>query len=111
LRRPFADYVEARPDVIFKINKADMINQNLIKVVKRAERERLEGRPAAVAAPALSARGKARQLATTVKEWISEFERARPVRLQELRRQLGWPEIEGDSLPYQADEESQEGKK
>ena len=88
-----------------------MVSQNPIKVVKRAERERPGERPAAGAAPALSARGKARQLAATVEEWIGEFERTRPVRLQELRRQLGWSEIKGDSLPCQADEDSHEGEK
>lgn len=79
-----------------------MVNHHPIKVIKRDERQR-PGPPAAESrSPEPSRRDRARALASRVKEWVSEFEQARPVRLQELRRQLGWPEIGGDGLTVQA---------
>jgi hypothetical protein len=77
-----------------------MITPNLIKVVKRAERERQGQQAAGNSKP--SSRDVARALAARVKEWVSEFEQARPVRLQELRRQLGWQEVGGGGLSAQA---------
>ena len=70
-----------------------MISQSLIKVVKRAERERLEQQAAVGTNHEPHPRRKARALAATVKGWVSEFEQARPVQLRELRQQLGWSEI------------------
>jgi len=72
-----------------------MITPNLVKVVKRAERERLGQQAAGSTNPKPSSRDRASPLAARVKEWVSEFEQARPVRLQELRRQLGWQELGG----------------
>ena len=79
-----------------------MVSHNLIRVVKRAERERpgrqAEGGPC----PELSSRALARELTATVKAWVSEFEQNRPARLQELRRQIGWSETEREAPPHRA---------
>jgi hypothetical protein len=88
-----------------------MITQHLIKVVKRTERERLGQEAAGGAGLQTPSRCEARELAATVKEWITEFELARPVRLQELRRQLGWPEIEEDGRMVLAARDSVESEK
>ena len=69
-----------------------MEERNLIRVIKRAERERLERQSAGSTSPETSARDKARAQAATVKEWISEFRQEQPARSQEIKRQLGWPE-------------------
>jgi len=73
-----------------------MRDQNPIKVVKRVERERLLRQAAASESSGTSAHAKARELAATVNEWISEFRQTRPAWTQELKRQLGWPETEGN---------------
>jgi hypothetical protein len=79
-----------------------MVSHHMVKVIKRAER-RPPGPPTAESrSPELSRRDRTRALAARVKEWVSEFEQARPARLQELRRQLGWPELGGDGLTVQA---------
>ena len=79
-----------------------MGSHNLISVVKRAERER-PGQQAAVAPrPESSPSDLARELAATVKGWVGEFEQNRPARLQELRQQLGWPEVERVGTPRRA---------
>lgn len=88
-----------------------MITQHLIKVVKRTERERLGQEAAGDTSLQIPSRREARELAATVKEWITELELARPVRLQELRRQLGWPEIEEDGRMVLAVSDSVEGEK
>jgi len=82
-----------------------------VKVIKRAERRRPEPPTAESRSPEPSRRDRARALASRVKEWVSEFEQARPVRLQELRRQLGWPEIGGDGLTVQAVGDPVEGER
>ena len=87
-----------------------MVSHNLIKVVKREERERPARQTAVGPRPELSPRNLARELAATVKEWIGEFEQNRPARLQELRRQLGWPEIEQEGLPRRALRDSVESE-
>jgi hypothetical protein len=79
-----------------------MVNQHMVKVIKRAERRRPEPPSAESRSPELSRRDTARALAARVKEWVSEFEQARPVRLQELKRRLGWPEVGGGGLTVQA---------
>jgi hypothetical protein len=79
-----------------------MISHYSIKVIKRAERQRPEPPTAESRSPELSRRDTARALAARVKEWVSELEQARPVRLQELKRRLGWPESGGDGLTVQA---------
>jgi hypothetical protein len=94
-----------------KSAKARMVTQHLVKVVKRNERERLGQEAAEGASRQTPSRGEARELAATVKEWITELELARPVRLQELRRQLGWPEIEEDGRMVLAVSDSVESKK
>lgn len=71
-----------------------MVSHNLIRVVKRAERERPGRQATGDPRPELSPRYLARELAATVKAWVGEFEQNRPARVEELRRQLGWPEIE-----------------
>jgi hypothetical protein len=73
-------------------SKADMEEHNLIRVIKRAEREQLERQAAESTNSETSARDKARELAATVKEWISEFRQSRPAQSQEIKRQIGWPE-------------------
>jgi len=88
-----------------------MVTFNLVKIVKRAERERQGQRAAGSTNPEPSSREGARALAARVREWVSEFEQARPVRLQELRRQLGWQEIVGDGLSAQAVSDSVESEK
>lgn len=88
-----------------------MVTPNLVKVVKRAERERLGQQAAGSMSPKPSSRDRARALAARVKEWVSEFEQARPVRLQELKQQLGWQEFGGDGLPAQAVSDSVESEK
>jgi hypothetical protein len=89
-----------------------MVTYHMVKVVKRTERERL-GQEAAGGTTSLQkpSRCEARELAATVKEWITEFELARPVRLQELRRQLGWPEIEEGGRMVLAVSDSVESEK
>jgi hypothetical protein len=79
-----------------------MVTHHLVKIIKRAERERLEQQAAEGAGLQASPRREARELAARVKEWVTEVERARPVRLQELRLELGWPEIGEDGLTVQA---------
>jgi hypothetical protein len=74
----------------------------MVKVIKRAERRGPAPPTSESGSPEPTRRDAARALAARVKEWVSEFEQARPVRLQELRRQLGWPEIGRDGLPVQA---------
>lgn len=78
-----------------------MVTPNPVKVVKRAERQPPAQQAVGSTNPESSSRQEARALATRVREWVGEFERARPLRLQELRRQLGWPEIGGDGLTVQ----------
>lgn len=79
-----------------------MVSNNMIRVVKRTEREQ-SGRPVASGCgPESSPSTLARELAATVKGWIGEFEQNRPEKLQELRRQLGWPETEREVLPGRA---------
>jgi len=34
-------------------------------------------------------------MAATVRGWVGEFRQNRPVRYQEIKRQLGWSEVEG----------------
>src|ERR1044072_4201817 len=89
-----------------KSTKAHMVAPKLVKVVKRAERERLGQQAAGSMSPKPSSRDRARALAARVKEWVSEFEQARPVRLQELKQQLGWQEVGGGRLTAQAGSES-----
>jgi len=79
-----------------------MVTPNPVKIVKRAERERPGPQAAGDTNPEPSSRERARALAARVREWVSEFEQARPVRLQELRRQLGWQELGEDGLSAQA---------
>lgn len=79
-----------------------MVSHNLIRVVKRAERERAGRQAAAGPRPESSPHNLARELAATVKGWVGEFVQNRPARLQELRRQLGWPEVERDGPPRPA---------
>ncbi|MFL6335272.1 MAG: hypothetical protein ACJ754_18315 [Pyrinomonadaceae bacterium] len=88
-----------------------MVTYHMVKVVKRTERERLGQKAAGGASLQKPSRCEARELAATVKEWITEFELARPVRLQELRRQLGWPEIEEDGRMVLAVSDSVESGK
>ena len=78
-----------------------MVSYRPVKVVKLAEQRRPEQPATGQMNPELASRDEARALAARVKEWVSEVEQARPVRFQELRRQLGWWEIKGDSLPAQ----------
>ncbi|HWW74741.1 MAG TPA: hypothetical protein VNZ44_05045 [Pyrinomonadaceae bacterium] len=82
----------------------------MVKVVKRAERGRPVQQAAGSTNPEPPSRDGARALATRVREWVSEFEQARPVRLQELRRRLGWQELGGDGLPVQAVSDSVESE-
>jgi hypothetical protein len=84
--------------------KADMEERNLIRVIKRAEREQLERQAAESTNSETSARDKARAQAATVKEWISEFRQSRPARSQEIKRQLGWPEYEGNVQGHRTEE-------
>ena len=88
-----------------------MVTFHLVKIVKRAERERQGQQAAGSTNPEPSSRERARALAARVRGWVSEFEQARPVRLQELRRQLGWQEIVGDGLSAQAVSDSIESEK
>ncbi|MFL6229977.1 MAG: hypothetical protein ACJ741_14485 [Pyrinomonadaceae bacterium] len=74
--------------------KNDMREHQLIKLIKRAER--LEQQPATGANHGSSARDQAREQAATVKGWIDESRQTRPARYEEIRRQFGWPEGEGD---------------
>ena len=68
-----------------------MTEQHLmIKVIKRAERERSEQQDAGGVGAELSAREKARAVVATVKQWIGESRQAREERSQESRQQLGW---------------------
>lgn len=88
-----------------------MVTHHQVKVVKREERERLGQQAAGGTSLQTSSRHAAREIAARVKEWIAEFERDRPVRLQDLRRQLGWPEIGEDDLTVQAVMDSVKGEK
>ena len=62
-----------------------MVHYHPIKVIKRAERERLEQEVAESANVDSSADEQARKLTATVKEWISELRRTRPARSQEIK--------------------------
>jgi hypothetical protein len=76
--------------------KAWMSEQNPVRVIKRAERERHEQQDdGSVSTASASARGEARELAATVKEWVSEFRQDSLVRQREINRRLGWLENEG----------------
>jgi hypothetical protein len=86
-----------------------MVTHHMVKIVKRAEREQSGQQAAGGTSLQTSSRREAQELAARVKEWVTEFERARPVRLQELRRQLGWPEIAEDGLTVQAVSDSVKG--
>ena len=88
-----------------------MVSHNMIRVVKRAERERLGRLAAGDPRPELSPRNLAREMAATVKEWVGEFEQNRPARLEELKRQLGWPEPEREGLSRRAAGDSAESEK
>lgn len=88
-----------------------MGGHNLIRVIKRAERERL-GQPASGSAGAEpSARDKASELAATVQEWVSEFRQSRPVRRQELKRELGWSENEDNGRGQLVESVPREGER
>ena len=88
-----------------------MATPNLVKVVKRAARPQSEPSAAESTSSEPSPRHRARALTARVKEWVSEFEQARPMRLEELRRQLGWPELGGGGLAVQAAGDPAEGEK
>jgi hypothetical protein len=88
-----------------------MVTHHPIKVVKRAERERLGQQAAGGASLQAPPGGEARELVARVKEWVTELEQARPVRLRELRRQLGWAEIGEDGLTVLAVRDSARGEK
>ena len=75
-----------------------MMSHNMVKVIKRSERRPHAQQDADGAEPESGARGKAREAAATVKEWVSEFMQGRPARYRELTRQLGWPEVERERL-------------
>ena len=66
-----------------------MRNNNPIKVVKRVEREQYAQVAGGGACPELSAREKARELAATVNEWISECRQTRLTRHQEMEQRFG----------------------
>jgi hypothetical protein len=90
------DYVWYSPGFTLKTKEdCPMTTHNFIKVIKRSEREPpgLEVADGGAELEA-SARGKARETAATVREWVSEFRQGRPARDREIRKQLGWPEIE-----------------
>jgi hypothetical protein len=71
-----------------------MGGHNLIRVIKRAERERLAQPAAGSVRPESSARDKAQESAATVKEWISEFRQSRLAQQQEINRLPGRSENE-----------------
>lgn len=72
-----------------------MNSQNIIKVIKRAERERLEQQTAGSANSESRARGKSREMAATVRGWVGELRQSRPARYREFKQRLGWSEDEG----------------
>lgn len=82
-----------------------MMSQNMVKVIKRAER-----RPHARQDAEPCARGKTRATAATVKEWVSEFIEGRPARYREIRQQLGWPEFERERLKQPTTRAAREGE-
>jgi len=88
-----------------------MITHHLVKVVKRAEREQPGQQAAGGTSLQTPPRRAAREQAARVKEWVTEFEQARPVRLQELRRELGWAEIGEDGLTVLAVRDTAKGEK
>jgi hypothetical protein len=68
------------------------MSQQQIKVVKRAERSGPHDARSPPAEPSVNE--EARALAATVNEWVSEFRQTRLKQHQEIKRQLGWPEVE-----------------
>lgn len=54
-----------------------MARERQVKVIKRVERERLEREPAGKVDPQQTPREAAREVVTTVTEWINEFRRGR----------------------------------
>jgi hypothetical protein len=78
-----------------------MVRHTPIKVIKRDERERLEGHAAGIINSESSANEKAREIAATVKEWIDELSHTRLAEQMENKRRLGWAEIEGNGLSHQ----------
>src|SRR4051812_19516001 len=91
-------------------SKADMEERNLIRVIKRAEREQLERQAAESTNSETSARDKARELAATVKEWIREFRQSRPARRQEIKRQIGGPEHVGSLQGHRREGKTARGR-
>ena len=87
-----------------------MDRYHLIKVIKRDERERLEQQAAGSTHSESPAREKARGLAATVKEWISESRQNRLARYQESKQQLGWSENEGDGPRHHVVRGSRQGE-
>ena len=86
-----------------------MMSQNLIKVIKRAERKPHAQQNADGGAES-GARGKARETEATVKEWVSEFMQGQPARYREIRQQLGWPEFERERLKQPTARAAREGE-
>jgi len=86
-----------------------MMSHNLVKVIKRSER-RPHAQQDADGGAESRARGKARETAATVKEWVSEFMQGRPARNREIRRQLGWPEIEREGRKQPTARAAREGE-
>ena len=83
----------------------------MVKVIKRSERRPHAPQDADGGAELESgARGEAREAAATVKEWVSEFIQGRPARYSEIRRQLGWPEIERERLKRPTARAAREGE-
>lgn len=80
-----------------------MAGRHPIKLIKRAERERVEKQFAGSANPELSAREKSRELAAAVKEWVSEFQQTRQ---REIEQQLGRSENEGDGWGRRVERDS-----
>ena len=79
-----------------------MDSDSRIRVIKRAQRERLEETAAGGAGAELTAPEKARGLAATVREWVSEFQQTRLARHQEIAQQHGWRRG-GDDVPESTD--------
>ena len=87
-----------------------MTENNLIRVIKRAERERAVPQAACVADAEPSAREQARAVVETVRQWIGESRQTRETWHREGRRQLGWPEDAGNSPEDELVRASREGE-
>ena len=88
-----------------------MIHQNLIKVIKRVKRERMEQEATVRSNAEPSAQEKLRALAATVEGWVNESRQTRLARHIAIKQQLGWQQGESHNSLTQVISGSSDGVK